>query len=139
MQSIMAYFGSRNAVGGFLLLFFVFTVGVPIVVASCPMTKAPGRTSCSACLPSSGSDGPSVSSQRNTACCVTVIASDRNLTDYIASENSNLVSISSALFAAGATPVPPVDHSVSVHSLAGNGSFPRAVGDIPLLCSSLLI
>lgn len=71
--------------GLFAAVFTVFTVGLPVIVASCPMTPVPGRSGCCACSLPSGAAEPSVMKSSDPSCCATVIASGRSLAEYLTS------------------------------------------------------
>ena len=121
------------------LLFIVFSVGVPVVVASCPMaTMMPGGK-CVECNEQASSDGVTVSTQRNAACCVTVLAAERNTTEYVNSA-MHLPSIEKLTAMAVDLPygIPYAFSSVPSAINAISPSPPHSC-DIPILLSSLLI
>lgn len=83
--NILKIFSSNKALFSFLSgVFLLFTVGVPIVVSSCPMEKAPGKIVCSECHPPAESGQTAIQLSRNSSCCDFVIASGRNLNEYLA-------------------------------------------------------
>ncbi len=132
--------GYKATVTGFLSVFLIFTIGIPVIVASCPMVKSPGKMTCSACLPSDGGTRASVAAERNTSCCRTVIVSGRNLIEYISIETA----LGSCQQKAGAHVVALPDSRLpaavrSMVILRTPKPPPTAQGDIRLLVSSLLI
>ncbi len=66
---------------GLAVVFLVFNVGLPIVLASCPMAKEFRTPLCGRCAPVTGG-GAALSLQTDRSCCATVIAADRNTTEF---------------------------------------------------------
>ena len=130
----------RSAMLFFVSVFFVFTIGLPVIVASCPMVKTPGKTICKTCLPLSTRDNTSIGSQRNSSCCKTVIASGRNLTEFLNVETSfggstlTLLMLTSSQITG--TVIPPLfSDNQNIH----HRNISPTPLDIPILVSSLLI
>jgi hypothetical protein len=120
------------------LLFLLFSVGVPIVVASCPMARNADRRMCSQCLPGRDGQSQSIVKYVDRSCCATVIAAARNTTEFVRSGNEQGLA-SSVNFI-----LPPFDHTViaPVHvriAAPETGPLVRLREDIPLFVSSLLI
>lgn len=131
-------------------VFLVFNVGLPIVIASCPMSET--RTaSCGMCPPASsdsqsraGNNESSTASQKltsikNISCCITVFAADKNTTEFVKakSEVNEFPKVFSSL---------PISHIPYPKSdfLSSISHFPFAIfhfpsSDIPIFTSSLLI
>ncbi len=118
----------------------IFTIGLPVIVASCPMARAPGRASCSACLPPGDGNASSISAERNTSCCRTIIASGRNLTEFLTVGNSEgvrffQIAIFTQVPHSGFQTIPVASPGINVFL-----SYPPPTpDDIPVLVSSLLI
>ncbi len=126
--------------GAFIALFVVFAVGVPVVIASCPMMKAGASTPLSCCAERSEGSLPSLSAYKNTSCCVTTIVASRNTQEFIPhSGDTHLLSITDVLADALTLchPVPAVSGS---RASFGPDRFPPGTHPpLHLLNSSLLI
>jgi hypothetical protein len=137
MSLFSPYRRHKGVVLALAALFFVFNVGLPVVTASCPMKKAPGKSTCTMCIPPSTGHGPSIVHQANGACCKTVIASGRNLTEFL--------TVESFPHAAGVPTAQticrmiPSALSMEAVLLPHNYTPLPAPGDIPIMVSSLLI
>jgi len=62
-------------------VFTIFNIGIPVVLASCPMMKASVRGACCPTQPVKGL--PILKTHRDYSCCKTVIASDRNKIEFL--------------------------------------------------------
>jgi hypothetical protein len=123
------------------LLFCAFTVGVPVVLASCPMMAdgaAGARASC--CADASGGDQQSLRAFKNTSCCETKIAAPRNTQEFLqAAADHGCLSVLAAFAMVVAPPV-TLEDRVSVAVRAALESPPSSVPvDLPILHSALLI
>ena len=120
-------------------IFLLFNVGLPIVLASCPMmTSGNAISTCTTCCSAARSTGPSLISHSDRSCCKTVIAADRNRNEFLQSNEH---------------PVQPVAHSFflmtdEVSTLTRHSSFASLClasliitpeENIPLFTSSLLL
>lgn len=65
-----------------VLVFSLFNIGLPIVVASCPMTETK-TSSCGMCPDQSSTAAQKLTSVKNTSCCQTVIAADKNSNEFV--------------------------------------------------------
>jgi hypothetical protein len=120
------------------MLFIVFSVGVPIVIASCPMAQDPHRAICTQCAPVSERQSPIFVKYVDRTCCATVIAAGRNTTEFVrsVSEQGLALSLNFILPPFEQTIINPVP--VRIES-PDTGPLPSLRQDIPLLVSSLLI
>ncbi|HUI63608.1 MAG TPA: hypothetical protein VL126_02110 [Bacteroidota bacterium] len=119
------------------LVFFVFNVGVPVIVDSCPMPKSARSACCPLCQASAvHGKGSAVGS---IPCCTSTIAAEKNSTEFLQVQKlqvltEKFVSLSPAPYgalqrlAAGGRPL----------YLMYEPSPPLSV-DLPILYSSLLI
>lgn len=118
------------------LIFFVSNVGLPFVLASCPMmTKT--QPHCPMCPDQSRSDSQVLTGEKNTSCCRTIIAAERNKTDFVESQGIRL-------HYAGICSIPPLLQTFNVGILPSflrlsSESTSLRSGDIPIFTSSLLI
>ena len=119
-------------------VFLVFNVGLPIVVASCPMTTTNSvkPAGCSMCPPASNATSQRLARVINTSCCSTVIAADKNGTEFV---RVNYGSYEPIKFVA--TTVTPLQiESLSYHASVFREDHPLFLPiDIPIFTSSLLI
>ena len=119
-------------------LFFLFNVGVPIVVASCPMLMAgSGSGMCGSCFEFSDDGSQSLIPSRDTSCCSTTIASEANRVEFlrvpVATVGIDIFQLVGIL--------PPLDiffHGSYSRLASARNTGPLAC-DIPVLFSSLLI
>jgi hypothetical protein len=123
------------------LLFCAFTVGVPVVLASCPMMAdgtAPGRASC--CADAADRTQTSVAAYKNTSCCETKIAATRNTQEFLQSGADHGCTTVLAAFPALVAPAALLESPASVSGRARWESSPPPVSaDLPVLYSALLI
>lgn len=119
-------------------IFFVFNIGLPLVVASCPMPKAEGSSLCEMCYDDFSRGSLNLTTKRDASCCMTKIAADRNTTEFLQSHQT----LEQAKTLLGAGTVVRVSESSSSLHMPGFGAFsspPPCPRDIPILVSSLLI
>lgn len=117
-------------------IFFVFNIGLPIVIASCPMTETP-FAACGICKPDSDVNVHNLTTAKNTSCCVIVFAPDKNSTEFVQAKSPLSVSFKTiaslpVLFKGEAC-------SQSASSVQQEALLPPKAIDIPILISSLLI
>lgn len=117
-------------------VFALFNIGLPVVVASCPMMKFENSRACIMCNEDSSS-GVQVTRAIDTSCCVTVFAADRNKTEFL-QVNKHLLEFAKLLLAVVSDVVPAtvIRNPQSVITLSAS---PSRSTDIPILISSLLI
>lgn len=114
-------------------LFLLFNVGLPIVVASCPMSDTL-TPACGMCNENSAAQ--TITLAKNTSCCATVVAADKNSTEFVqlkaaVGEPGTLIMARPALF-------DPRD--LLTGCVSGFIAFsPPLFTDIPIFTSSLLI
>ncbi len=118
-------------------IFTVFNVGLPVVVASCPMMKYSGSLACVAC-----DDGSAAGTLRFTnfvdkSCCETKYAADKNKNEFLKT-NGQSVETLKFISAAELYVVLQVVINSPQFVLHANTSPPGSF-DIPILISSLLI
>lgn len=118
------------------LLFAVFNIGLPIVVASCPMTKFSDSLQCMMCDDGSDATSQRISNFVDKSCCETKYAADRNTNEFL-QEHSKGVELTKIIPAISAHVVfqsPVLDLQFQFVS----ASPPRSV-DIPIFNSTLRI
>jgi hypothetical protein len=133
MKSTLKY---RSAHVVLAVMFAVFNIGIPVVIAACPMPKAFPGGGCIACYEGSGSS--SITTERSASCCATVIVAERN-TNVFAQAKSNLLDTVSPLVVLSACVFFPIRALQSSLCSVEVSSSPPASVDIPLFISSLLI
>jgi len=122
-----------------VIVFGVFNIGLPIVVASCPMAEGSQSPVCSACPETSGPDVVRFSSVIDYSCCQTIILADRNTTEFVAAKT---VPSADVRIVACALSEDRFSHSSllsSVSRVATSGPSPPGALDIPIFTSSLLL
>lgn len=118
-------------------IFAVFSIGIPVVLASCPMMQKSMKPSC--CPQQSDNKNPVLKKQRDYSCCKTVIAADRNKTEFLQTQSvitTQLLNYSTSpiLYASN------IFESTTCKKLILNDTHsPPFIEDIPIFNSSLLI
>lgn len=125
----------RSVIVSFVLVFSLFNIGLPIIIASCPMLKYGQAMAC--CLMEDVPNSVRLTTHNDASCCNTVIAAGRNTNEFVQAK----------VFAQ--EPVQQVGVVPDAFVATGNPSFvlnifltstsPPTVVDIPILTSSLLI
>jgi hypothetical protein len=135
-DTVKRSFTYRLAILGLICLFCTFNIGLPVVIASCPMMKAGGRGSCCAPKPSKAHT-QSIAKTRSTDCCKTVIAGERNTTEFVQSQFQ--LHYTPALEAILAPAFFNLNANLPVSGWAAIQQHPPPSEDIPITVSSLLI
>ena len=119
------------------VLFTVFNVGIPVVLASCPMMRAGNSHGC--CCPSASREhSPSLTMSRDYSCCRTVIAAGRNTTEFLGARALPPCTASFCFAEHPAQQPIALDHSASVLVNVRYHS-PPLILDLPVITSALLI
>jgi hypothetical protein len=118
-------------------LFTVFSVGIPVVLASCPMMKASVRASCCAIQPAK--DLPVLKTQREYPCCKTIIAADRNKTEFPQTQNDAVTQLENHLITAILYDSNIFETTTFSKLILNDTHSPPLIEDIPIFTSSLLI
>ena len=71
----------RNVTIALLVIFFVSNIGLPIVIASCPMMFT--KTTQASCCSKPSDSLPSFHTSKDYSCCKTVIAAERNTNEFV--------------------------------------------------------
>jgi len=126
----------RTAATFVAAIFFVFNVGLPVVIASCPMTETPFAV-CGMCKPASHEPVHNLTTVTGASCCVIVFASDKNSTEFIQTKSQLTESFKAVAF----LPVPINTHDFSQYAstVQLEDSLAPKVIDIPIFTSSLLM
>ena len=120
------------------LVFAVFSIGVPIVVASCPMMTA-GSSGAACCPVQNGNPTHTLTTPKNFSCCKSVIAAERNKTEFMQTIDcvrNGQQTCYSALFIA---PLSGLSNTIAVIDIRSISHSPPCMVDRPVLFSSLLI
>ena len=128
----------RVVTGLLVLVFGVFNIGLPIVVASCPMARDTQSPPCFACPDPYGDGTLSFAPVIDYSCCRTVLLAERNTTEFVAvkafvSDVKMMISLLSERDQVYSQP-----HSFISFLLLSDPSPPWSA-DIPVFTSSLLI
>ncbi len=117
-----------------LAIFILSNIGVPIVLASCPMMQ--GNATASSCCKQYSNELQSINGSKDYSCCKTVIAAERNTTEFVQAKFVFSLSHFSI------TLLPQLSNFVSNTSsqnLYTDNSSTLPSVDIPIVTSSLLI
>ena len=82
-----------------VVTFVLFNVGLPIVLASCPMMKGSSHSVCSMCCPDqvgTQSSGAKFVPQIDRSCCKTVIVAERNTNEFLQVKDNSTTLLSSS-------------------------------------------
>jgi hypothetical protein len=120
-----------------VIVFGVFNVGIPIIIASCSMPGMMRGGSCPMCDDQETPSTARFSTQNTTICCTTTIIAERNTNEFVQAKTGVPGSISQQVFLSSSPSVTSSPSSVSNFSQV-SPSPPRVV-DIPIFTSSLLI
>lgn len=134
MKSIL-----RHRIIGLTLagIFTMFNVGLPVVVASCPMTKYTDSSACNGCVDGLADGTVRFTNSVDTSCCTTKYAADKNKNEF---RQTNAQLVESVKFISATEPyiVPHAVINTPQFVILINASPPGST-DIPILISSLLI
>jgi len=118
-------------------VFVVFTIGIPVVLASCPMMKASMSGACCSIKPAGVS--PILKSQRDYSCCRTIIAADRNRTEFLQAQNDEAAQLLNYSTCAILFDLSIFEPTAFSKFILNDTHSPPLVEDIPIFTSSLLI
>lgn len=124
----------RAAAFALALLFGVYNVGIPIVLASCPMATA--GPVCSGCF-EAGTANERINKQKDTSCCTTIIAADRNTNEFLQAKDLSIPSFQLEVFIV--LPAATVILNGNIPSTNTLSHSPPVQPDFPILHSALLI
>jgi hypothetical protein len=118
-------------------VFTVFSIGIPVVLASCPMMRSAKRGAC--CPIQNDTHKTILKKYQDYSCCKTVIAAERNRTEFLQTDNNGAtiklhhsgLAILPAILSIGFT------HRTTL--LLTDVHSPPLIEDIPIFNSSLLI
>ena len=115
-----------------LAVFLLFNVGLPIVLASCPMIQ--DKHVASSCCAQKKDGLQTIKPNKDYSCCKTVIAAERNTNEFVQCKNCV------ANFDYSITPLfQSIDYSNSQIYLISTYISSPPSEDIPIFTSSLLI
>jgi len=121
------------------LVFGVFNIGVPVVLASCPMADFSASPVCSECSDPSAASAEVLVNVSGMSCCATVIVADRNTTEFVQTKDAVKDNVKSQVVHFSAAITHPSIHSLVVVSFSRVTSSPPRQEDISVFTSSLRI
>ena len=134
MNGILKY---RIIALGMVVVFGVFNIGIPIIIASCSMPEMMRGSSCPMCDDQERPGSAGFATQNTTACCTTTIIAERNTNEFVQGKAAVRESVLHL------TPIPVsvavISNLSSVSTISRVSPSPPIVVDIPLFVSSLLI
>ena len=135
MNNILKY---RIVAVALVVVFGVFNIGIPIIIASCSMPEMMRGSYCPMCDDQELPSGARFTTQ-NAVCCTASIVAERNTTEFVQGKTSvsDLGKLVLVVSPADVIPVPILQSPVPV--VYQITSSPPAVADIPIFNSSLLI
>lgn len=134
MNGILKY---RIIALGLVVVFGVFNIGIPIIIASCSMPEMMRGSSCPMCDDQELPTTAMFATAQSTVCCTMTLVAERNRTEFVRAASS-LSDLSKQLLVVLTVdvPVPVLQSPVYVVRVS---SSPPTVIDIPIFTSSLLI
>ena len=127
----------RAIVLALAMIFGVFNVGIPVIVASCSMPEMMGSGYCSMCDKETQTEASL--STTNGPCCLTSVTVEGNTSQFVASKTLNPEANKLQCMLPGVSPTPISGSSFLVSNIALVQSSPPHIIDIPISISSLLI
>lgn len=120
-----------------VIVFGLFNVGVPIVIASCPMAEIMQGGLCLVCGDPDESGTVRITTEKDTSCCATVVVAERNTTAFVPTKASlDVVTPVAGIIAQISTDVSNQSTLCLVEVVSPS---PPRCDDIPIFNSSLLI
>jgi hypothetical protein len=136
MKSISTY---RVVAVALVVVFGVFNIGIPLVIATCSMPEMMRGSSCPMCDDKDVLSGLRFTTAQNAVCCTRAIIAERNTIEFEQSR-INLLDVSKMLLGVSNTAALSISSlSPPVSVVYQITSSPPAVIDIPIFISSLLI
>ena len=119
-------------------IFCVFNIGVPIVVASCPMMDNM-TTQKNCCPPVTTASHANLKGMKDYSCCQTIIAADRNTIEY--TQTNDFVNRVVKFLQVIPSPIISTELTIKNNELSITSlSFSvKHLQDIPIFTSSLLL
>ena len=119
-------------------IFCIFNIGIAVIIASCPMMKEMAANH-SCCPNQENTKSSKLTSQKNFTCCTTVVAAERNRTEFVPVSDAvkNICTVDVLNFTSQNNEALYVNSfSLVVHQTS---SPPPIAEDIPIFTSSLRI
>ena len=119
------------------VVFGVFNIGIPVIIASCSMPEMMRGSSCPMCDDQESPSTAAVTTAQSTACCTTTIIAERNTNEFVQVKAGFQESVSQQAFMPSSFAV--ISNLSSVVAISQVSPSPPTVVDIPIFTSSLLI
>jgi hypothetical protein len=133
MNSILKY---RFVAFALVVVFGVFNIGIPIIIASCPMAAMMQASTCGMCNDQGSPSTSRISTEKDFSCCATKIVAERNTNEFVQAKRVADNAINQCAIALPLSELVPVVHC---SLFIARYSPPISTVDIPILTSSLLI
>ncbi len=125
----------RRTILTLVLVFSLFNIGLPVVIASCPMLKYGSAMAC--CRVNEDPGSLILTTHNNYSCCNTVLAAERNTNAFVPVKLSVQAPVEQVEFIFS---TPTLNDTPVISSgIVFASSAPPTVIDIPIRVSSLLI
>jgi len=134
MNGILKY---RNIALALVVVFGLFNIGIPIIIASCSMPEMMRGSSCPMCEDQELPATATFATAQSTACCTMTMVAEHNVIEFVQAKTSLSDLSKPLLVVLTADVLVPVLQS-PVFAVRVSSSPPTVV-DIPILTSSLLI
>lgn len=119
------------------MVFCVFNIGIPVVLATCPMADMSKPGACPLCARASDTRGESVSRYIDTSCCAVRIAAEGNTTEFLQGKQQVDHTLAAGeVVTASALPALSSNTTPLIHL---SSSSPPGMQDIPVLVCSFRI
>lgn len=121
-------------------IFCIFTVGIPVVLASCPMANHDTHERPSCCSAQSEASQPVLRAYKNTSCCTTTFVATRSTQEYLQSgEHVTTFDAGHNIGSLLTSVAPATDDAFIVPARRTSASPPIHRLILPIVHSSLLI
>ena len=134
MNNILKY---RFVAFALVVVFGVFNIGIPILIASCPMATTIQGNRCGMCNDQDDPGTAKITTEKNTSCCATRFAAEGNTNEFVQAKGG-MPDVNKLLLVV-LTANDPISVFPSPVCVVRVSSSPPAVVDLPILISSLRI
>jgi hypothetical protein len=118
-----------------VVVFSVFNVGIPVVVAACPMSESGVGALCGSCYSPTGNGQPVYRQHQDRSCCETVLVSEGSGAEFLKAAPA-LPLVAGVLFVSVIAPFEFSDYSFQSVTVRSVDTSPGQE-NLPILLSSL--
>jgi len=120
-------------------IFLLFNVGIPVIVATCPMMSDDSPVTCGSCFGFTQDGSVGLRPYNDTSCCNTVFASAANKVEFLRETTSPIAADAVVLFIGMISTMEFSSHPSSFWRIETAENSSAVNDDLPVFLSSLLI